>query len=166
MFEKLKNLFGGAKEAAITGILSPVQGKAVSLREVPDPTFSEEMLGKGVAIVPTVGRIVAPAAGKVLGIFRTCHAITLQTESGAELLIHIGIDTVKLDGVHFTPHVKKGDQVQVGDLLIEMDLEAIQAAGYNTITPVLVCNVDDFTTIEGVLGDVNEGDLIVKLNKK
>lgn len=167
MFEKLKTLFNAASEGAgALTVLAPVAGEAVPLSAVPDPTFAEEMLGKGAAIIPTSGRIVAPVDGKVLGIFRTCHAVTLEAENGAQILVHIGLDTVKLAGEHFTPHVKKGDILKAGDLMIEVDLEAVKAAGYNTITPVLVCNVEDYSTVEGTTGTVAALDTLIKLKKK
>lgn len=166
MLEKLKGLFGGsAKEQSELGVPAPVSGTAVPLKEVPDPTFSEEMLGKGGAILPTSGKIVSPVAGKVLGIFKTSHAVTLQAENGAEILIHIGLDTVKLAGECFTPHVTKGQQVQPGDLLIEADLEGIKAAGYNTITAVLVCNTEAFSSVTSDIGPVEALTPFIRLKK-
>ncbi|MEG2073923.1 MAG: PTS glucose transporter subunit IIA [Angelakisella sp.] len=163
MFDSLKKLFSAAANGNTFIIKAPVSGEAVPLSEVPDPTFSEELLGKGAAIIPTDGRVLSPVDGKVLGIFRTCHAVTLKAEDGAEILIHIGLDTVKLDGEYYTPHVKKGDMVTVGQLLIEFDLEAVKSAGYNTITPVLVCNTEEFKAIEGKLGTVKAGDPLITL---
>ena len=165
MFNKLKGLFGGAKEQEELGVPAPVAGEAVPLQQVPDPTFSEELLGKGGAIIPSNGRIVSPVAGKVLGIFRTSHAVTLQADNGAEILIHIGLDTVKLAGACFTPHVTKGQQVQPGDLLIEADLEGIKAAGYNTITAVLVCNTDEFSSVTAATGPVEALAPLITLKK-
>lgn len=163
MLDSLKKLFGAAMNGNSITLKTPVEGEAVPLSAVPDPTFSQELLGKGAAIIPTNGRVVSPVNGKVLGIFRTCHALTLQSEDGAEILIHIGLDTVKLDGKHYTPHVKKGDPVKVGQLLIEFDLDAIKAAGYNTITPVLVCNVDEYKSVTGASGIVKTGDTLITL---
>lgn len=165
MLDKLKGLFGSGKEKNTITIGSPVAGKAVPMTEVPDETFSSGMLGKGSAVIPTSGRIVAPVSGKVLGIFRTCHAVTLRSDDGAELLIHIGIDTVKLGGEHFTPHVEKGDTVTAGQLLIKVDLEAVKAAGYNTITPLLVCNVDEYKEVTGLTGPVEELSPLIKMQK-
>lgn len=159
MLESLKKLFG-ANDKHIK-ILAPVKGRSVPLKNVPDPAFSDGMLGQGMAIEPADGRLVAPVNGKVLGIFRTCHAVTLLSEEGVELLIHIGLDTVKLEGEHFTPHVKKGDMVKPGDLMMEFDVAAITAAGYNLITPVLVCNAGDYSAVSGIEGAVEElGDFI------
>lgn len=166
MLEKLKRLLGGNhKEQSGMTIASPVAGQAVPLSEVPDETFASGMLGQGAAVIPTSGRIVSPVSGTVLGIFRTCHAVTLRSDEGAELLIHIGIDTVKLGGAHFTPHVVKGDKVTLGQLLIEVDLEAVKAAGYNTITPLLVCNTEDFKSVTGLTGPVDELAPLVRLQQ-
>lgn len=162
MFGSLKKLFGVPEEKTFT-LLAPLDGEAVPLSAVPDPTFAEELLGKGAAVIPTNGRVVSPVNGKVLGIFKTCHALTLQSEDGAEILIHIGIDTVKLGGEHYTPHVVKGDVVKAGDLLIEFDLEAVKAAGYNTITPVLVCNTEEYKEVVGATGTVRAGDTLITL---
>ncbi|BBP93283.1 hypothetical protein BsIDN1_69010 [Bacillus safensis] len=102
-------------------------------------------MGKGAAIVPTAaGRVVAPFNGKVETIFHTKHAIGLKSEQGTELLIHVGIDTVKLDGKYFTSHVQSGDLIQAGDVLIDFDIEGIQQEGYDVTTPVIVTNTNDF----------------------
>ena len=122
---------------------SPCKGKAVALTEVPDPTFSEKILGDGFAVIPSEGKIYAPADGEVTVVFDTLHAITMTTDQGAELLIHIGLDTVTLKGAPFTAHVAAGDHVKKGDLLLDADLEKIQEAGLHIITPVLVCNTDE-----------------------
>ena len=108
---------------------SPCKGKAVALTEVPDPTFSEKILGDGFAVIPSEGKIYAPADGEVTVVFDTLHAITMTTDQGAELLIHIGLDTVTLKGAPFTAHVAAGDHVKKGDLLLDADLEKIKEAG-------------------------------------
>ena len=126
---------------------SPCKGKAVALTEVPDPTFSEKILGDGFAVIPSEGKIYAPADGEVTVVFDTLHAITMTTDQGAELLIHIGLDTVTLKGAPFTAHVAAGDQVKKGDLLMDVDLDKITGAGLNTVTPVLICNTDDYGKI-------------------
>ncbi len=107
--------------ASANDILAPMSGSVIALEQVPDSTFASGLLGKGVAIIPAVGQVIAPFPGEVASLFQTKHAIGLQSDSGIELLIHVGIDTVKLDGVPFTAHVKEGDRVQAGDLLIEFD---------------------------------------------
>ena len=147
-------------------VLSPIEGKAVSLNQVNDVTFSEEIMGKGAAIIPTVGRAVAPVDGTVSALFETKHAIGLTADNGAEILIHIGLDTVKLGGKHFKAHVKSGDKVKAGDLLVEFDIKAIQEEGYETITPVLVTNVDSYNDVLALIDkDVNEKDELIKAVK-
>ena len=135
MFQGIKKLFGGKKEEG--QILAPVAGQAVPLSEVPDPAFAQEILGKGVAILPSENEFKAPASGEVTVLFETGHAVSIRTESGADVIVHIGLDTVNLKGQFFITHVKQGDTVKAGDLLIT-------AAGYEVITPVIVCNVSDF----------------------
>lgn len=140
-------------------IVSPAKGKSVALKEVSDPTFAEEMLGKGAAVIPEEGKIYAPADGEIGMVFDTLHAVSMTTDFGAELLIHIGLDTVKLKGEGFKGHVKAGDHVKKGDLLLEADLEKVKAAGYDIITPVVVCNTPDFASVERIESeDVNVGD--------
>lgn len=147
-------------------ILSPITGKAVSLSQVNDITFSEEIMGKGAAIIPSEGRAVSPVDGIVSAIFETKHAIGITADNGAEILIHIGLDTVKLGGKHFTAHVKSGDRVKAGDLLVEFDIKAIQEAGYETITPVLVTNPDNYSNILTLIDrEVNEKEEFIKAAK-
>ncbi len=147
-------------------ICAPLTGDAVKLCEVSDPTFAEEMLGKGMAIKPAAGRVVAPCDATVDMMFETGHAVSLKSANGVELLIHVGIDTVNLQGKHYTVHCKAGDEVKKGQLLIEFDRDAIAAEGYDTITPVIVCNSDDYPTFEAVTGKiVAEGDVVLKLGK-
>nr|WP_252191883.1 PTS glucose transporter subunit IIA [Roseburia inulinivorans] len=145
---------------------APVKGKAVPISQVSDPTFGEEILGKGVAIQPADGKIYAPADGTIEMLFDTKHAVSMTTTEGVELLVHIGLDTVALKGEHFTAHKGNGDAVKKGDLLISVDLEAVKAAGYDVITPMVVCNTSDYQTVEAVTGsDVNPGDTVLILKK-
>lgn len=147
-------------------VYAPIEGKAVSLKQVDDATFSEEIMGKGAAIIPTVGRAVAPVDGVVSALFETKHAIGITSEDGVELLIHIGLDTVKLGGKHFTAHIKAGDKVKKGDLLVEFDIEAIKKAGYDTITPVLVTNAYDYKDVLSLIDrDVKEKEELIKATK-
>ena len=157
------NLFKKKEKKHVVG--SPAKGKAVSLKEVNDPTFAEEMLGKGTAVIPEEGKIYAPADGEIGMVFDTLHAISMTTDFGAELLIHVGLDTVKMKGDGFTGHVKAGDHVKKGDLLLEVDLEKVKAAGYDTITPVLVCNTQDYASVEGIeSAHVNAGEDLIELS--
>ena len=145
---------------------APVKGKAVPLREVNDPTFSDGLLGKGVAVVTSEGKVFAPADGEIAMVFETLHAVSMNADFGAEILIHVGLDTVTMKGEGFTGHVKAGDKVKKGDLLLEMDLEKIKAAGYDTVTPMLICNTDAYADVEGLSGkDVNPGDDILVIKK-
>jgi glucose PTS system EIICBA or EIICB component len=147
-------------------IYSPIEGKAVPLEEIGDGVFSSGMLGQGIAIEPSVGRAVAPINGTVSTVFETKHAIGLTTEDGIEILIHIGLDTVQLNGKYYTTHVKDGDQVNVGDLLVEFDIDKIKEEGYPVITPVIVTNTADFKEVSGLTkGNVAEKDSLIKVTK-
>ena len=164
MFGKLKNLFGGDSGIEVT---APVAGKVVALEDVPDPTFAQGILGPGIAIEPSEGRIVAPADGTVDVMFETGHAVSMTTADGAELLIHVGIDTVSLKGQHYTAKCKSGDTVRKGDTLIEFDIDAIREAGYEVVTPVIVCNPDAFASVKTEdAGSIQAGDDLLTLEKK
>ena len=146
---------------------APAAGKAVSIKEVNDPTFAEEILGKGVAVIPSEGKIYAPADGEIGMVFDTLHAVSLTTDYGAEVLIHVGLDTVQMKGDGFEGHVKAGDKVKKGDLLLTVDLEKVKAAGYDIITPMLICNTADYESVEAMAGrDVNAGDDILSIEVK
>ena len=137
MFGSLKEKLGfGKKKGEVLG--APVEGEAVELSKVSDPTFGEEILGKGVAIIPSVGRAVAPVDGTIEMVFDTKHAI--------------GLDTVTLKGEPFTAHVAAGDKVKAGDLLLEFDIEAIKEAGLDTIVPMVICNTSDYSEIQASAG--------------
>lgn len=145
---------------------APIIGEAVTSDQISDPTFQQEMLGKGIAIRPTVGKVFAPADGKIEMMIDSLHAVSMTSDKGAEILIHVGIDTVELKGQHFKGHVKEGEMVKRGDLLIEFDVDAIKAAGYDTIVPVIICNSDDYAEVERVTGkQVQAGETIIKLSK-
>nr|WP_297173020.1 PTS glucose transporter subunit IIA [uncultured Agathobaculum sp.] len=164
MFGKLKERFGGASGLAVA---APVSGSVVPLEQVPDPTFAQGILGKGVAIEPDEGCITAPADGTVEMMFDTGHAISMTTADGIELLIHVGIDTVALKGRHYKACCRSGDTVRKGDKLIEFDCEAIRAEGYQTVTPVIVCNADSYSAVRLVAaGTVAAGDNLLAISKK
>ncbi len=154
------------KEAVKEEVLgSPVNGKVVPLSEVSDPTFASEMLGTTVAIEPSDGKIVAPCDGEVINIFETGHAVCLTTQAGGELLIHVGVDTVKLEGKGFTKKVSDGAKVHAGDVLIEADLHTIKEAGYPATTMFILTNADDFGKVEKAEpGDVTEGSRIMEIS--
>ena len=139
-------------------ILSPVTGQAVKLDDVPDPVFSGKILGDGAAVIPSEGKIVSPVDGEVVSVAETLHAYGLRTAEGLELLIHVGLDTVKLKGSCFQVHVKEGEQVKAGDLLAEVDLEALKAEGLNPVTPVLVCDGLQNRTLNTAEGEMKAGE--------
>jgi beta-glucoside PTS system EIICBA component len=128
-------------------ILAPMSGTVLAMDQVPDATFASGLLGQGAAIIPLTGQVIAPFYGEVASLFQTRHAIGLLSDSGIEVLIHIGIDTVKLDGQHFTAHVKAGDKIKPGDLLIEFDRQAILDAGYDLATPVIISNSEEYAAV-------------------
>ncbi|ATO48797.1 MULTISPECIES: PTS sugar transporter subunit IIA [Brevibacillus] len=149
MFSKL---FSRKKEVQPTLLLAPLTGKAVNLEEVPDPVFSQKIAGDGLAIDPTEGVLVAPVDAKVVHLFNTGHAIGLQTADGAEILMHIGIDTVNLNGEGFSAKVTTGQDVKAGDTLIEFDLDIIKKAGYPAITPIIITNSDAVESMKQFVG--------------
>ena len=158
-------LFGKA-EPKKDGLYAPLAGQAVPVTEVPDPTFAEGMLGNGIAIEPAEGKVYAPCDATVDMMFTTGHAVSLVADCGAEILIHVGLETVSLEGKPFTVHVANGDKVTKGQLLLEADLEAIKAAGLPIITPMLICNTDEYPTFDTFVGkDVTNEDVVIALAK-
>lgn len=142
-----------------TEILAPISGTAIELSQVEDGVFSEGMLGQGAAIEPSEGKVYAPFDGEVNMVFDTKHALGLTSRDGIELLIHIGIDTVQLNGLYYNIHVNDGDKIKAGDLLAEFDIEAIKSAGYRTVTPVIITNSDDYTSFNLLkTGSIQSGD--------
>ncbi len=160
-----------SEKKAVTGpsisvVYAPIKGKAISLSDVPDEVFSAAMLGEGAAIEPSEGRAVAPITGTVEAIFDTKHAIGLKAEDGTEVLIHIGLDTVKLNGKYYDVKVKVGDKVTVGDLLVTFDISAIQKEGYPVVTPIIISNTTDYAQVKKAASDtVEEGDAFIVLTK-
>ena len=154
------------RTVSVEEITSPVNGTVVPTAEVADETFASEMLGTTVAVEPTDGKIVAPCDGEVMNIFETGHAVCIATECGAELLIHIGIDTVSMEGKGFVKKVEDGVKVHKGDVLIEADLDEIRAAGHPATTMMILTNADDFSKVEKTAaGTVTTADLAMKIEK-
>ena len=154
------------RTVSVEEITSPVNGTVVPTAEVADETFASEMLGTTVAVEPTDGKIVAPCDGEVMNIFETGHAVCIATECGAELLIHIGIDTVSMEGKGFVKKVEDGAKVHKGDVLIEVDLDEIRAAGHPATTMMILTNADDFSKVEKTAaGTVTTADLAMKIEK-
>ena len=159
----MAGIFGMFKKKPIV-LSAPVEGECVPLSRVPDPTFADEILGKGVATIPANGRVCAPADGEITTMFSTGHAFAMTTTEGVEVLVHVGLETVSLQGVPFTVHVQDGQKVKKGDLVLEADLDAIRKEGREIITPVVVCNPDAYGSIEGLTGKkVSQGDEIIHI---
>lgn len=145
-------------------IASPMKGNIIPLSKVKDETFASEMMGKGIAINPVEGKVVSPVDGKVQMVFKTKHAIGLKANNGPEILIHIGMDTVQLEGKYFTAKVKDGDEIKVGDTLVEFDMNAIKKEGYELITPVIVTNSNDYLeVVPKDIESVKTGDIVLTI---
>lgn len=146
-------------------IVSPMTGEIKPISEVEDQAFAQELMGKGIAIVPTEGKVYAPFDGVVEALYRTKHAIGLKANNGVEILIHIGVDTVSLKGKYFNAHIKQGQAIQAGDLLVEFDPEGITSAGYNTITSIVVTNMQQYEDVltTASSGPIRESEALIKL---
>lgn len=142
-------------------VYSPMNGKTVSLKASEDSVHAEEALGKGVLIIPNDGKVYAPFDGKVEIVYDTKHALGLVSDDGIELLIHIGMDTVKLDGKYFTPYVKNGESIKVGQLLLEFDVNKILEEGYKLESPIVVTNTPSYEDVDSFIGEVARGDELI-----
>ena len=152
-------------QVASVSINSPINGKMLPLSEVQDEAFSGGMLGKGVAFEPVEGKVVAPFDGEVVSLFPTKHAIGLQSNDGVELLIHVGLNTVDLNGKFFEAHVKQGDKIKQGQTLLTFDLENIREAGYVTQTPVVVTNTGNYSDVKhDALGIKNSNNVMLTVH--
>ncbi len=148
-------------------IMSPLTGKAVALEQVPDPVFSQKIIGDGMAVIPEDGRIVSPVDGEVVSVAETCHAFGFRSKEGVEMLVHVGLETVSLKGECFKVHAKVGDQVKKGDLIAEVDLGDLKEKGMNPITPVLVCGGIDGMQLKGQEGAVKAGTgVLIRIEKE
>ncbi|MEE1013820.1 MAG: glucose PTS transporter subunit IIA [Clostridia bacterium] len=151
-------------ETPATALFAHLCGNVVALENVADEAFSSKVLGEGVAIEPSQGKLYAPCDGKVEMVFDTKHALNLVSSTGCELLLHIGIDTVKLKGEFFEAHVSDGQEVKKGDLLISFDMDGIKKAGYKTTTPMVICNTDDYASVSTVAaGSITAGEKIIEI---
>ncbi|KAB7668397.1 beta-glucoside-specific PTS transporter subunit IIABC [Bacillus sp. B1-b2] len=147
-----------------TQVHSPITGEVKPLSEVNDPTFAQELMGKGIAIYPEVGEVVSPVSGTITTLFKTKHAIGITSDTGAEILIHVGLDTVQLNGQYFTTHLEEGARVNVGDKITSFDIEAIKGQGYDVITPVIITNTNSYADITAVMsGKVKKGEVLLDL---
>ena len=149
---------------AVKTVASPLVGQVIPLSEVNDPVFASEAMGKGCAVIPTEGKVYAPFDGTIVGLLDSHHAVGIESENGIEILIHVGMDTVKLNGKHFTCHIEDGQHVKCGQLLLEFDIDAIKKEGYEVVTPIVITNSDEFTEITTeAAGQVKNGDELLKL---
>ncbi len=164
--EKSKETLESQKSMESPKLLSPLEGTGIPLSEVKDATFASEALGKGMAVIPSKGEVWAPCDATVETVFETKHAIGLTGENGVEILIHIGVDTVELGGKFYTAHVKDGDKVKAGQLLISFDMDKIKEAGYDVTTPMIVTNTDDYQEVKLLkTGKVNNQDCVLEMIK-
>lgn len=155
--EEIENTDESLPFVSDTVLLSHAQGELISLDEVNDDMFSQRLLGEGIAIIPEKGELYAPVAGTVEVVFHTNHAIAIKSDAGQEILLHVGINTVQLEGKYFYPQVKVGDRVKVGDLLLKFDLEKIQEEGYDPVIPVVITNMESGSIIPTMKGSITLG---------
>ena len=154
------------REITAEDLLSPVSGEVTPLSELSDPLFSQEIIGKGVAVKPVNGKITSPVKGVVKTLFRTNHAIGITSDNGAKILIHVGIDTVQLEGKYFTAHVEQGQKVTAGQALLDADIEKVKEAGFDTVTSIIITNSANYSAVLPTANNtVTNEDLLLTLNK-
>jgi PTS system glucose-specific IIA component len=163
----LFDMFKGKKEEIATiDILAPITGEIIAIEDVPDVVFAEKIVGDGIAIRPTGNKMVAPCDGEIGKIFETNHAFSLESDSGIELFVHFGIDTVELKGQGFTRIASEGQKVKAGDTIIEFDLEYLTANAKSILTPVVISNMDELKELQKMSGTVAVGvDAVLKIIK-
>lgn len=147
-------------------ISSPLEGTLIPLKDVKDEVFSAGVLGEGMAVIPESGELYAPADATIDTVFDSKHAISMVCDNGAELLLHVGLETVKLNGKHFEPQVKNGDKVKAGQLIMKFDIGALKEEGFDVVTPVVVTNADDYDFKQSETGSVKTGEIIFDLKRK
>ena len=157
---------GSEEEPGVERLGSPLAGRVVGIEQVSDKTFADKILGDGIAVIPSEGKVFAPADGTVESLMESHHAVCLLTLGGAELLVHVGRDTVSLNGRHFAAHVKEGDKVKRGQLLLSFEREALLAEGFDLATPMVVSNGDEFSMEKVQDGQIRPGDTVITLTKK
>ncbi|MVB11800.1 PTS system glucose-specific EIIA component [Caprobacter fermentans] len=146
-------------------MMAPLSGKVVPITEAPDSVFSNKVLGDGVAVIPSSGKVLSPVSGTIVQIAHSLHAICLEGDDGAEILIHLGIDTVSLEGKGFTCCVREGQHVVAGEELMEMDLELIKTKGLSTVSPCIITNLDRMKDLSMKYGDAVAGETVVMTYK-
>ena len=165
MFDSLKKMF--EKNAKIISLKAVDDGRTIPMDEVNDQTFAQELLGPGIAIVPSNGTVVSPIDGTIATVMDTKHAVCIQGEDGLELIVHAGLDTVELNGKYYQTYKEIGDQVKAGDVLLEFDLEEIAKAGYDVTTPIVITNLGDYKITKCLTGQqVKAGEEVIQLTKQ
>ena len=155
-----------AGEPGVERLGSPLAGTVIGIEQVSDKVFADKILGDGIAVIPADGKVYSPADGTVESLLESHHAVCILTPGGAELLIHVGKDTVAMGGKHFAAHVKEGDKVKRGQLLLSFEREALLAEGFDLATPVVVSIGDEFIMEKAEGGEVHPGDTIITLTKQ
>nr|WP_288753792.1 PTS glucose transporter subunit IIA [uncultured Anaerostipes sp.] len=165
MFDSLKKMF--EKNAKTISLKAVEDGRTIPMDEVNDQTFAQELLGPGIAIVPSNGTVVSPINGTIATVMDTKHAVCIQGEDGLELIVHAGLDTVELNGKYYQTYKEIGDQVKAGDVLLEFDLEEITKAGYDVTTPIVITNLGDYKITKCLTGQqVKAGEEVMQLTKR
>lgn len=165
MFDSLKKMF--EKNAKTISLKAVEDGRTIPMDEVNDQTFAQELLGPGIAIVPSNGTVVSPIDGTIATVMDTKHAVCIQGEDGLELIVHAGLDTVELNGKYYQTYKDIGDQVKAGDVLLEFDLEEITKAGYDVTTPIVITNLGDYKITKCLTGQqVKAGEEVIQLTKR
>ena len=165
MFDSLKKMF--EKNAKTISLKAVEDGRTIPMDEVNDQTFAQELLGPGIAIVPSNGTVVSPINGTIATVMDTKHAVCIQGEDGLELIVHAGLDTVELNGKYYQTYKAIGDQVKAGDVLLEFDLEEITKAGYDVTTPIVITNLGDYKITKCLTGQqVKAGEEVIQLTKQ
>ena len=165
MFDSLKKMF--EKNAQTISLKAVEDGRTIPMDEVNDQTFAQELLGPGIAIVPSNGTVVSPINGTIATVMDTKHAVCIQGEDGLELIVHAGLDTVELNGKYYQTYKEIGDQVKAGDVLLEFDLEEITKAGYDVTTPIVITNLGDYKITKCLTGQqVKAGEEVIQLTKQ
>ena len=165
MFDSLKKMF--ERNAKIISLKAVEDGRTIPMDEVNDQTFAQELLGPGIAIVPSNGTVVSPIDGTIATVMDTKHAVCIQGEDGLELIVHAGLDTVELNGKYYQIYKEIGDQVKAGDVLLEFDLEEIAKAGYDVTTPIVITNLGDYKITKCLTGQqVKAGEEVIQLTKQ
>ena len=165
MFDSLKKMF--EKNAKTISLKAVEDGRTIPMDEVNDQIFAQELLGPGIAIVPSNGTVVSPINGTIATVMDTKHAVCIQGEDGLELIVHAGLDTVELNGKYYQTYKEIGDQVKAGDVLLEFDLEEITKAGYDVTTPIVITNLGDYKITKCLTGQqVKAGEEVIQLTKQ